>query len=155
MKDDKPCYGLVLGEVEWSMKHGDCYHSKLTEISAKGEYLREYVFKKGTDQKSVKKYIKLLDSTAQRNKVIDFEFDFLKDNPYVPSDIIDFVTKDDECLEYLIAVIFTKMMTLHGRALFALGGESEHYSKETDDIKEMFVDFFKNISEKYLPMIHI
>lgn len=59
------------------------------------------------DQKSVKKYIKLLDSTA------------------------------------------------HGRALFALGGESEHYSKETDDIKEMFIDLFKNISEKYLPMIHI
>ena len=51
--------------------------------------------------------------------------------------------------------IFSKMMKLYGEELFALGGESSHFKKDVDSVREIFTLFFKDIKEKYLPMIEL
>lgn len=153
--NEKNCYGLLLGVIEGDMQTGFSYDSHIGEIILYGELLKNAVFTDGVDMKSLKKYFKALNSKKERNILIDDEFDYLEKNPYISLDILDLATQDIKTVDLLITIIFSKMMKLYGEELFALGGESSHFKKDVDSVREIFTLFFKDIKEKYLPMIEL
>lgn len=153
--NEKNCYGLLLGVIEGDMQTGFAYDSHIGEIILYGELLKNAVFTDGVDIKSLKKYFKALNSKKERNILIDDEFDYLEENPYISLDILDLATQDIKTVDLLITIIFSKMMKLYGEELFALGGESGHFKKDVDSVREIFTLFFKDIKEKYLPMIEL
>lgn len=152
-EDGKQCYGLVLGAIECELSEGSFQHTMMEDVIEYGENFKAKVFTNGVDEKSLKKYLKLLNNKKERDRLTEDEFDYLEENPYITLDILDVATQDAETLDNLITIIFCKMMNQYEDELFALGGNSGHYDKTIESVREIFTVFFKDIKEKYIPMI--